>query len=339
MSNSPPIVVTGVAGFIGFHLAKRLLAAGRAVVGVDNVNAYYDQKLKEARLAQFDSPQFTFHRLDLTDGEALAKVMARAKPTCVVHLAAQAGVRHSIDNPQAYHDSNLTGFFNILEACRHQGVAHLVYASSSSVYGASTDYPYGESQPVNHPVSFYAASKKANEAMAHAYAHIYGLPCTGLRFFTVYGPWGRPDMALWRFTERILADKPIPVYGMGKMRRDFTYCDDIIEGVMRLLDLPPQVNPAWDSQTQPQATSHAPWRILNIGNNTPTELEYFIDVLEDAIGKKASRDYQPMQLGDVRATAADIEAIQTLTGFRPTTRIEEGIPKFIDWYRRYHGNR
>ena len=335
---STPIFITGVAGFIGFHLAQRLLADGQAVVGVDNVNAYYDQRLKQSRLAQFNSPGFTFQRLDLTDGAGLLAAMKASKTTCVVHLAAQAGVRHSIDNPAAYHDSNLTGFFNILEACRQLQVSHLLFASSSSVYGASTDYPYAETQPVNHPVSFYAATKKANEAMAHAYAHIYGLPCTGLRFFTVYGPWGRPDMALWRFTQRILAGKPIPVYGEGKMRRDFTYCDDIIEGVVRLLPLAPTPNPDWDSSKQMQATSMAPWRILNIGNNVPTELEYFIDVLADAIGKKAVRDYKPMQLGDVRYTAANIDAIHRLTGFTPTTRIEAGIPKFVDWYRQYHGN-
>ena len=335
----PRIFITGVAGFIGFHLAKRLLADGRAVVGLDNLNAYYDPRLKQARLAELDSPQFTFHQCDLTDGEGVLAALNTSKAKQVVHLAAQAGVRHSIDNPRSYHDSNLTGFFNLLEACRVCAIQHLVYASSSSVYGASTDYPYAESQPVNHPISFYAATKKANEAMAHAYAHIYSLPCTGLRFFTVYGPWGRPDMALWRFTQRIMAGEAIPVYGQGEMQRDFTYCDDVIGGMVGLLDLPPKANADWDSTTQPQATSAAPWRILNIGNNHPTQLEYFIAVLEDAIGKKARREYLPMQPGDVKATAADITAIQALTGFAATTSIEIGIPKFVAWYRQYHGNK
>ncbi|MCG8624221.1 MAG: SDR family NAD(P)-dependent oxidoreductase [Proteobacteria bacterium] len=331
----PPIFITGVAGFIGFHFAKHLLATGKSVVGVDDINPYYDPKLKEARLKALASPHFTFHKLDIADYDGLFAVMKKCQAEYIVHLAAQAGVRHSIDNPRAYHHSNLTGFFNVLEACRHLSIAHLLYASSSSVYGASTDYPYGESQPVNHPISFYAASKKANEAMAHAYAHIYSVPCTALRFFTVYGPWGRPDMALWRFTERILADDPIPIFGEGKMQRDFTYCDDVSLGMARLLDLPPTPNPAWDSTAQPQATSAAPWRIVNIGNNKPTELEYFIAVLEEALGKKAKRDYQPMQLGDVVATAADITAIQSLIDFTPQTSIEEGIPKFVNWYRQY----
>lgn len=339
MSNSSPILVTGVAGFIGFHLVRRLLRDGHKVVGIDSLTSYYNTQLKQDRLAQIDHPAFTFNHLDLTDHDAIMTLFATIKPKAVVHLAAQAGVRYSIDNPGAYMDSNMTGFFHILEACRQHQIEHLIYASSSSVYGASTDYPFSENQPVNHPVSFYAATKKANEAMAHSYAHLYGLPCTGLRFFTVYGPWGRPDMALWKFSDRIMRGEPIHVYGDGDMSRDFTYIDDIIEGVIRLIPLAPEPNSEWDSAKQHQATSAAPWRILNIGNNNPTGLEHFISVLEDAIGIKAIKEYLPMQDGDVRRTAANIDAIHQLTGFTPQTSIETGIPAFVDWYRQWNGNR
>jgi UDP-glucuronate 4-epimerase len=338
MIKDTTILITGTAGFIGFHLTKHLLELGHHVIGVDNMNPYYDLRLKKDRLTQLSHPHFQFQHCDLADHDAVMALFSGIKPQSVIHLAAQAGVRYSIDNPSAYMDSNMTGFFNILEAARHHNIDHLIYASSSSVYGASTDYPFSEKQAVNHPVSFYAATKKANEAMAHSYAHLYGLPCTGLRFFTVYGPWGRPDMALWRFTDRIMKGEPIQVYGEGKMSRDFTYIDDIIDGIIRLIPLPPQPNPDWDSKTQDQATSMAPWRVLNIGNNHPTELEYFISVLEENIGIKAVKEYLPMQDGDVRSTAADITAIQELTGFQPRTKIEDGIPAFVEWYRRWHGN-
>jgi UDP-glucuronate 4-epimerase len=338
MIKDTAILITGTAGFIGFHLTKHLLELGHHVIGVDNMNPYYDLRLKKDRLTQLSHPHFQFQHCDLADHDAVMALFSGIKPQSVIHLAAQAGVRYSIDNPSAYMDSNMTGFFNILEAARHHNIDHLIYASSSSVYGASTDYPFSEKQAVNHPVSFYAATKKANEAMAHSYAHLYGLPCTGLRFFTVYGPWGRPDMAYWRFTDHIMKGEPIQVYGEGKMSRDFTYIDDIIDGIIRLIPLPPQPNPDWDSKTQDQATSMAPWRVLNIGNNHPTELEHFISVLEDTIGIKAVKEYLPMQDGDVRSTAADITAIQELTGFQPRTKIEDGIPAFVEWYRRWHGN-
>ena len=339
MSNSSPILVTGVAGFIGFHLVRRLLRDGHKVVGIDSLTSYYNTQLKQDRLAQIAHPAFTFNHLDLTDHDAIMTLFATIKPKAVIHLAAQAGVRYSIDNPAAYMDSNMTGFFHILEACRQHQIEHLIYASSSSVYGASTDYPFSENQPVNHPVSFHAATKKANEAMAHSYAHLYGLPCTGLRFFTVYGPWGRPDMALWKFSDRIMRGEPIHVYGDGDMSRDFTYIDDIIEGVIRLIPLAPEPNHEWDSAKQHQATSAAPWRVLNIGNNNPTQLEHFITILEYAIGIKAIKEYLPMQDGDVRRTAANIDAIHKLTGFTPQTSIETGIPAFVDWYRQWNGNR
>jgi UDP-glucuronate 4-epimerase len=338
MTRSAPILVTGVAGFIGFHLANRLLREGRNVIGVDSLTSYYSTRLKKDRLAQLDHPNFRFIHLDLADHDAVMALFADIKPRKVIHLAAQAGVRYSIENPTAYMDSNMTGFFHILEASRQHDIEHLIYASSSSVYGASTDYPFSEQQPVNHPVSFYAATKKANEAMAHSYAHLYGLPCTGLRFFTVYGAWGRPDMAYWSFTDRIMRGAPIRVFGDGDMSRDFTYIDDIIEGMIRLIPLPPAPDPDWDSTTQDQATSSAPWRILNIGNNNPTQLEDFITVLEDTIGIKAIKEYLPMQDGDVRRTAADINAIQQLTGFAPSTSIATGIPAFVEWYRHWHGN-
>ena len=338
MTRSAPILVTGVAGFIGFHLANRLLREEHNVIGMDSLTSYYSTRLKKDRLAQLDHPNFQFIHLDLADHDAVMALFADIKPRKVIHLAAQAGVRYSIENPTAYMDSNMTGFFHILEASRQHDIEHLIYASSSSVYGASTDYPFSEQQPVNHPVSFYAATKKANEAMAHSYAHLYGLPCTGLRFFTVYGAWGRPDMAYWSFTDRIMRGAPIRVFGDGDMSRDFTYIDDIIEGMIRLIPLPPAPDPDWDSTTQDQATSPAPWRILNIGNNNTTQLEDFITILEDTIGIKAIKEYLPMQDGDVRRTAADINAIQQLTGFTPSTSIATGIPAFVEWYRHWHGN-
>ena len=338
MTRSAPILVTGVAGFIGFHLANRLLREEHNVIGMDSLTSYYSTRLKKDRLAQLDHPNFQFIHLDLADHDAVMALFADIKPRKVIHLAAQAGVRYSIENPTAYMDSNMTGFFHILEASRQHDIEHLIYASSSSVYGASTDYPFSEQQPVNHPISFYAATKKANEAMAHSYAHLYGLPCTGLRFFTVYGAWGRPDMAYWSFTDRIMRGAPIRVFGDGDMSRDFTYIDDIIEGMIRLIPLPPAPDPDWDSTTQDQATSPAPWRILNIGNNNTTQLEDFITILEDTIGIKAIKEYLPMQDGDVRRTAADINAIQELTGFTPSTSIATGIPAFVEWYRHWHGN-
>ena len=326
-----PILITGSAGFIGFHLAKRLLDAGESVIGVDNLNAYYDQNLKQARLDALDAlknPKFQFEKLDLTDATALTAHFTKTHPKIVIHLAAQAGVRHSIDNPAAYADSNLMGFFHILEACRHHDISHLIYASSSAVYGGSKETTFSEKQPTDTPISFYAATKKANEAMAHAYAHLYGLPCTGLRFFTVYGPWGRPDMAYWRFCARIMQQKPIPIYGEGKLSRDFTYIDDIIDGIMPLIKLPPKRT----------AEDLAPNRILNIGNNHPIQLKDFITALEDAIGIKAEKHFLPMQAGDMPHTQADITALHNLTGFKPKWHINEGLNEFVKWYRHWHGN-
>ena len=322
-----PILITGSAGFIGFHLSKRLLDAGESVVGVDNLNAYYDPSLKQARLNALKSPRFHFEKLDLTDGTALMAHFAKTRPNIVIHLAAQAGVRHSIDNPAAYADSNLMGFFHILEACRHHAITHLIYASSSAVYGGSSHDAFSETQTTATPISFYAATKKANEVMAHSYAHLYGLPCTGLRFFTVYGAWGRPDMAYWRFSERIMQGKPIPIYGSGDSTRDFTYIDDIIDGIMALIALPPQ-----------KTTHEAPARILNIGNNHPIQLKTFIAALEDAIGIKAEKHFLPMQDGDMPHTQADISALQNLTGFKPKWHINEGLDAFVKWYRYWQGN-
>ena len=325
-----PILITGSAGFIGFHLAKRLLEAGESVIGVDNLNAYYDQNLKQARLDALDalkSKKFHFQKLDLTDATALTAHFTKTRPKIVIHLAAQAGVRHSIDNPAAYADSNLMGFFNILEACRHHDISHLIYASSSAVYGGSKETTFSEVQSTDTPISFYAATKKANEAMAHAYAHLYGLPCTGLRFFTVYGPWGRPDMAYWRFCARIMQQKPIPIYGEGKLSRDFTYIDDIIDGIMPLIKIPPK-----------KTANAAPNRILNIGNNHPIALKNFITALEDAIGIKAEKHFLAMQAGDMPHTKADITALHNLTGFKPKWHINEGLNEFVKWYRHWHGN-
>jgi UDP-glucuronate 4-epimerase len=327
-------LVTGAAGFIGAALCERLLARGDEVVGVDDLDGYYEVSLKEARLARLTGrPGFSFERLDLADRDATARLF-RGGFDVVVHLAAQAGVRHSLERPDRYVDANLVGFGNVLEGCRHARVAHLVFASSSSVYGLNARLPFAERDNVDHPVSLYAATKKANELMAHAYAHLFGLPCTGLRFFTVYGPWGRPDMAAFLFTRAILEGRPIKVFNDGRMQRDFTYIDDVIEGVVRVIDRAP---PAADPAAVPTpATSSAPWRIYNIGNNRPVALLHFIKVLEDALGRKAQLELAPLQPGDVVATAADIADLMEAVGFAPATTIEEGIRRFVGWYRSYY---
>jgi UDP-glucuronate 4-epimerase len=328
------LLVTGCAGFIGAALAERLLARGDEVVGIDNLNDYYDVSLKEARLARLrDRPGFTFERMDLADRARAARVFAAGKFDLVAHLAAQAGVRYSVEHPEKYIDANLVGFGNVLEGCRRGGVQHLVYASSSSVYGLNARLPFSERDNVDHPVSLYAATKKANELMAHSYAHLYGLPCTGLRFFTVYGPWGRPDMSAFLFVRAILEGRPIKVFNHGAMQRDFTYIDDVVAGVVRVIDLPPP-RPDADALPTP-ATSSAPWRVYNIGNNRPVELTRYIEVLEECLGRKAELDLQPLQPGDVVATAADIADLERDTGFRPVTPIEQGVRKFVEWYRAY----
>ena len=331
-------LVTGTAGFIGFHLAERLLQEGRQVVGIDNMNDYYDPSLKEARLLRLGNHRgFVNHRIGLQDRDGLMAVFDRAKPKVVVNLAAQAGVRYSLANPQAYIDSNIVGFANILEACRTHAVDHLVYASSSSVYGLNTRMPFSVGDTVDHPISLYAASKKSNELMAHAYSHLYGIPMTGLRFFTVYGPWGRPDMALFLFTRAILAGEPIKVFNNGQMRRDFTYVDDIVEGVVRVADRPAQSDPDWSGDNPHPASSSAPYRLQNIGNNNPVQLMHLIAVLENALGKKAEKEMLPMQPGDVLATYADIDPLVADVGFRPETSIEDGVARFVEWYREYYG--
>ena len=332
------ILVTGAAGFIGYHVSKRLLERGDRVVGLDNLNAYYDPVLKEARLALLRKySEFRFAQVDVADTDSMQHIFSEYRPRRVVHLAAQAGVRYSVVNPYAYIDSNVLGFQNMLEGCRHNKVEHLVYASTSSVYGAHTHQPFSEHEAVTHPVSLYAATKIANEMMAHSYAHLYRLPTTGLRFFTVYGPWGRPDMALFKFTRGILASEPIPVYNEGKMVRDFTYIDDIVEGVVRILDVIPTPDPKWDSDRPDPATSNAPYRIYNIGNNRPVELLHFISTLEQCLGRKAKLDLLPMQPGDVPSTMADVSDLEKATGFRPKTTVEEGIAAFVKWYREYYG--
>jgi UDP-glucuronate 4-epimerase len=331
-------LVTGVAGFIGYHTAERLLARGDTVVGLDNLNSYYSVQLKRDRLARLTGkPGFKFEPVDLVDRDGLKQLFAREKFDIVIHLAAQAGVRYSLTNPEAYVDSNLVGFVNILEACRHHGVKHLTYASSSSVYGANTVMPFSVHHNVDHPVSLYAATKKANELMAHTYSHLYKLPTTGLRFFTVYGPWGRPDMALWIFTEAILSGKPIQVFNEGKMRRDFTYVDDIVEGVIRTADHVATPNPQWTSAHPDPATSFAPYRVYNIGNNQPVELMEMIETLERHLDMKAVKEMLPMQPGDVPATFADVDDLVADVGFQPRTSIDEGVGKFVKWYRDYHG--
>ena len=332
-----PILVTGAAGFIGFHVARRLVEAGRDVIGVDNLSPYYDPKLKQARLRELaGAKNFNFVRLDLADRAASAALFAEHGFPFVIHLAAQAGVRHSLVDPYAYADANLDGFLNILEGCRHAGCRHLVYASSSSVYGANTRMPFRTSDNVDHPLSLYGASKKANELMAHSYSHLFNLPTTGLRFFTVYGPWGRPDMAMWIFTAAISAGKPIKLFNNGNMRRDFTYIDDVVQAVVRLIDRPAQGNPDWSADAPDPSRSSAPWRIYNIGNNSPVELLDVVSLLEQAIGKKAIRELMPMQPGDVPATFADVDDLMRDVGFKPSTPIAEGIARFIAWYKEYH---
>ena len=328
------VLVTGAAGFIGMHVVQRLAARGDRVVGIDNVNAYYDPALKEARLAELSGlPGFRFERLDIADGPALDALFAREKFDRVVHLAAQAGVRYSIENPLAYGESNLAGFLNVLEACRRHPVSHLVYASSSSVYGGNAKMPFSEADSVDHPVSLYAATKKANELMAHTYSHLYAIPTTGLRFFTVYGPWGRPDMAYFSFTRDILAGTPIAVFNEGRMMRDFTYIDDIVDGVVAVLDKPATPDPAFDALAPHPGRSRAPYRVFNIGNQDPVQLGAFIETIEKALGVQAVKVFKPMQPGDVVATYADVSALREWTGVSPKTPLADGIGRFVDWYR------
>ncbi len=332
------ILVTGAAGFIGMHVAERLLERGDSVLGIDNLNDYYDVALKEARLARLaPNARFRFVKIDVADRGGMQDFFARERPERVVHLAAQAGVRYSLRNPHAYADSNLVGFVNILEGCRYARVEHLVYASSSSVYGGNTRMPSSEHDNVDHPVSLYAVTKKANELMAHAYSHLYGLPTTGLRFFTVYGPWGRPDMALFLFTKAILEGRPIDVFNHGKMQRDFTYIDDIVEGVVRILDRAPQRDPTFNTDAPDPATSWAPYRIYNIGNHQPMSLMTYIETLEKALGMPAKKNFLPLQDGDIPSTFADTQAMRSFTGFAPATPVEKGIDRFVAWYRSNYG--
>ena len=331
------VLITGAAGFIGSNLSLRLLERGDEVIGIDNLNDYYDPTLKEARLARTkDHPGFTDVRIDLEERDGIAEVFARYKPDGVVNLAAQAGVRYSLENPNAYIDTNVVGFMNILEGCRYNDVKHLVYASSSSVYGSNTKMPFSVHDNVDHPVSIYAATKKANELMAHTYSHLYRLPTTGLRFFTVYGPWGRPDMALFLFTRKILAGEPIDVFNYGKHRRDFTYIDDIVEGVIRTLDHIPEPNPDWSGDTPDSASSTAPYALYNIGNNQPVELMHYIEVLEDCLGKKAEMNMLPLQAGDVPATYADVSDLIRDVDYKPDMSVEQGVANFVAWYKDYY---
>ena len=332
------ILVTGSAGFIGMHVSERLLARGDVVVGLDNLSDYYDVRLKQARLARLNTqPRYSHVRADLADRAAMEQLFAGDRFDAVVHLAAQAGVRYAAENPHVYVASNVTGFLHVLEGCRQQKVGHLVFASTSSVYGANTRMPFSEHQPAEHPLTLYAATKKANEAMAHSYAHLFGIPCTGLRFFTVYGPWGRPDMALFLFTRAILAGEPIKVFNYGRHKRSFTYVDDIVEGVVRAVDRPAMANPAWSGDAPDPASSSAPYRLFNIGGNESTGLLRYIEVLEAAIGRKATLEMLPLQAGDVAETHADTGEIEAALGYQPRIPIEEGIPKFVAWYREYHG--
>ena len=331
-------MITGAAGFIGFHLAQKLDALGYTVVGLDNLNDYYDVSLKEARLTELEPLEnFSFHKIDLEEKDRIDALFAAEKFDYVVNLAAQAGVRYSLENPYAYINANVTGFLNILEACRHHPVKHLVYASSSSVYGANTRMPFSTHHTVDHPVSLYAATKKSNELMAHTYSHLYGIPTTGLRFFTVYGPYGRPDMALFLFTKAILDGQPIKVFNNGEMRRDFTYVDDIVEGVARLLPHVAQPDPNWSGDAPDTASSYAPYRIYNIGNNSPVKLLDFVEAIEESLGKKAEKEFMPLQDGDVPATYADVEDLMEAVDFKPSTDLRVGVQRFVDWYRGYYG--
>lgn len=329
-------LVTGAAGFIGFHACRRLLEAGHEVVGIDNMNDYYDVNLKQSRLDLLQFPLFSFHKIDLADREGMAQLFASEKFNRVIHLAAQAGVRYSLENPFAYADSNLIGYLNILEGCRHNKVEHLLYASSSSVYGLNRKMPFSTDDSVDHPVSLYAATKKANELMAHTYSHLYGIPTTGLRFFTVYGPWGRPDMALFKFTKAMLEGKSIDVYNYGKMKRDFTYIDDIVEAIVRMQDIIPQANPEWTVETGSPADSSAPYRVYNIGNSSPVELMDYITALEEALGMEAEKNMMPIQPGDVLETSADTKPLYDMVGFRPQTTVRQGVKNFVDWYKAYY---
>lgn len=333
------ILVTGAAGFIGYHLSSRLMDSGYDVVGLDNLNDYYDVRLKAARLAQLtkNNRQFRFYRADLEDIQAISNLFREVEPDAVFNLAAQAGVRYSLQAPHVYISSNVAGFLNVLEGCRHTGVKHLIYASSSSVYGANAKMPFSVHDNVDHPISLYAATKKANELMAHSYSHLYGIPTTGLRFFTVYGPWGRPDMALFLFTRAILGGEPIKVFNHGKMRRDFTYVDDVTEAMVRLASRAPEGNPKWSGASPDPATSFAPYRLYNIGNNNPVELMHLIEVLEDCLGKKSIKNFLPMQPGDVPATYADVDDLVQNVGFKPGTSIEAGIERFVEWYKSFYG--
>ncbi|MEO3739826.1 NAD-dependent epimerase [Kosakonia oryzendophytica] len=329
-------LVTGAAGFIGFHVCGRLLQAGHQVVGIDNLNDYYDVSLKQARLDLLQSPAFSFHKIDLADREAMSHLFASKKFDRVIHLAAQAGVRYSLENPHVYADSNLIGHLNVLEGCRHNNVQHLLYASSSSVYGLNRKMPFSTDDSVDHPVSLYAATKKANELMSHTYSHLYGLPTTGLRFFTVYGPWGRPDMALFKFTKAMLEGKSIDVYNYGKMKRDFTYVDDIVEAIIRMQDVIPQANPEWTVESGSPATSSAPYHVYNIGNSSPVELMDYITALEEALGIEAQKNMMPIQPGDVLETSADTQPLYETIGFKPQTTVKEGVKKFVEWYKAYY---
>ena len=331
------ILITGTAGFIGYHVAKRTMDQGHHVIGIDNLNDYYDVELKKARMRLLEKERFVSNKIDLEDRDALTQVFETHRPECVIHLAAQAGVRYSLENPHAYIQSNIVGTMNVLEACRHYGVKHLLYASSSSVYGSNTKMPFSVHDNVDHPVSLYAATKKANELMAHTYSHLYGIPTTGLRFFTVYGPWGRPDMALFKFTKAILNGDPIDVYNHGEMERDFTYVDDIVEGIVRLVDRIPQPDPDWSGDAPDPGSSKAPYRIYNIGSNRPVKLMTFIRTLEKALEKEAVINYMPMQPGDVPATYADVSDLEREVGYKPATSLEEGIANFVAWYKDYYG--
>jgi UDP-glucuronate 4-epimerase len=338
MNQSDKLLVTGAAGFIGFHVAERLLRDGFAVVGLDNLNDYYDVALKADRLAALQAfPNFRFVKLDLADRAGMAQLFAAERFARVIHLAAQAGVRYSLENPAAYVDSNLVGFAEVLEGCRRNGCEHLLYASSSSVYGANTTLPFATDQNVDHPLSLYAATKKANELMAHTYAHLFRLPTTGLRFFTVYGPWGRPDMAMWIFADRILRGEPIQLFNQGQMRRDFTFVSDVVEAIVRLAAKPPEPDPAWSAGSPAPHSSNAPWRLYNIGNHSPVELEYVVALIERETGRAARREYLPMQPGDVPATYADVDDLARAVDFAPRTSIEDGVRSFVSWLRAYKG--